>query len=142
MTLVRIRQIIAHDDRGPRGVEVLLDVIEPQNLALGSYIQRAVVHSDPIGLIEAAGDCHHAISLVVAVAIDNGVDLSRPRPDEHRAARTERHLSRVPDAVSKHRDVKSRGNYPLVGRLRTHTAGSGQLRKENDARECSDDGGL
>src|SRR6266513_3623 len=101
--------MIPDDNRGRWRVEVLFDVIESQDLALGSYIQRAVVHGDSIGLIEAAGDYHHAISFVVAVAIDDRVDLARPRSDEHRASRTERHLARVPDTVSEYSDVKSGG---------------------------------
>src|SRR6266403_1411207 len=109
VTGVRIREIITDDDRGWWRIEAFFDVVEPQDLALGHHIQRAVVHSDSIGLIETAGDYNHAISFVVAVAIDDRVDLAYPRSDEHRAPRTERHLSRVPDTVSEHRDVKSGG---------------------------------
>jgi len=138
VTVIRIRQLITDDNGSRWRVEALFDVIEPKELALGNHIQRAVVHRDTIGLIEAAGDYHNAISFVVAVAIDDRVDLARPRSDEHRPSRAERHLSRVPDAVSEYSDVKTRGNHPLVGRLCPETAGSCQARKEGDAPECSD----
>src|SRR5206468_12926753 len=64
----RIRQAITDYDRGRRGVEVPLDIIEPQELARSGHIERAVVYRDAIGLIEAAGDQHHPVGLVIAVA--------------------------------------------------------------------------
>ena len=91
-----------------------LDIIEPQELARSRHIERAVVYRDAIGLIEAAGDQHHPVGLVIAVAIDDCVHLAGPhRSDEHGALRTQRHLARVLDAVREHGDVESRGDHPL-----------------------------
>ncbi len=90
------------------------DVIVPEQLAHGRDIQRAVAYRDPVGQIEAAGDQHHSIGLVVAVTIDDRVHLAGPeRSDEDGPLRTKRHLSGVLDAVGEHRDLESRGEHPL-----------------------------
>ena len=58
---------VANRDRRGRRVEVLFDVVEPQEPARGRHVQRAVPHREAIGLVETAGDHHDTIGLVVAV---------------------------------------------------------------------------
>ena len=76
---LRVRQAVTHDDRRGRRVEVPLDVVEPQQPARGRHVERAVSHRDAVGLIEPAGDHHHAVGLVVAVAIDDRMHLAGVR---------------------------------------------------------------
>src|SRR5690349_5403223 len=99
-----------------------LDVVVPQDLARRRHVQRAVADGDAVRLIEAARDEHDTISLVIAIAVNDRVDLAGShRAHEHGTSRTERHLARVLDAVSKDRDLEARGNHPLTGCLRVHT---------------------
>ena len=66
---------------------MLLDVIEPQKLAGGRHVQRAVAHRDAVRLIQATGDHHDAVGLVVAVTVDDRMHLAGRGSDEHRALR-------------------------------------------------------
>ena len=112
-------EIVADRDRRGRRVEVLFDVVEPQEPARGRHVQRAVPHRDAIGLIEAAGDHHDSIGLVVAVAIHDRVHLAGGhRSDEHGPLRPERHVARVLDLLGEHVRVKSRRNDQRAKRRR------------------------
>jgi hypothetical protein len=105
----RIREIVAHHDRRGRRVEVVLDVVEPQQLTRGRHVQRAVPHRDAVGLREPPGNRDDAVGLVIAVAIDDGVHVAGMlRSDEDGALRPERHLAGVLD-LGKHLGMKSRG---------------------------------
>ena len=107
-----------------RRVEVLLDVVEAENLTGRRHIQRAVAHGDAIGLTETAGDRQDLVGLVVAVAIDHGVDLAGIlRPDEHGALRPERHHARVADVLGEHLELESRRNDQRAKRPRGSLTG-------------------
>ena len=108
---LRIRQVVTNGDRRGRRIEVFLDVVEPQEPARGRDVQRAVAHRDAVGLIEAARDHHDPVGLVVAVAVDDGVDLAGgPRPDEHGALRAESHRAGVVHLVGVHVARKPAGS--------------------------------
>ncbi len=128
---VRIRQVVADRDRRGRRVEVLFDVVEPQEPARGRHVQRAVAHRDAVGLIETAGDHHDAVRLVIAVAIDHGVDLAGVlRSDEHGPLRPERHRAGVVDVLGKHVSVESRRKHQRAKRRRRLTGGRRQTQRQ------------
>ena len=110
-----VREVLPDDDGRWGRVEVLLDVIEPQNPARGRHVQRAVSHRDAIGLIETGRDHHDPVGLVVAVAIDDRVHLAGgSRSDEHGALRTERHRAGVRHVLGKHVSPKTSGKHQLA----------------------------
>ena len=132
MPLVWIGQIVTDRDGRGRRVEVLFDVVEPQELARGRHVERAVPHRDAIGLIEAGGDGHDTIGLVIAVTVDNGIDLAgKLRPDEYRAVRAERHHPCVPDVLGEHVSMKSGREHQRAKRRRSLTSGGRQARRKN-----------
>ena len=72
-------------------------------------VQRAVAHRHAVGLVEAAGDDHDALGLVVAVTIDDGVDLARVlRSDEDRPFGPEHHRPGVLHLLGEHGGLESR----------------------------------
>ena len=121
---LRIGQVVADRDRRGRRVEVLLDVVEPQEPTRGRHVQGAVPHRDAIGLIETAGDHHDPIGLVIPVGIHDGVHLAGIlRSDEHRALRTERHRAGVLHLLGEHLRLKSRGQHQWGERRRVLAGG-------------------
>ena len=126
-----------------------LDAVEALERARRRHVQRAVAHRDAVRLIEATRDHHHAVGLVVAVAVDHRVHLAgRPRSDEHGALRAERHHPRVADVLgiglereaprndqgtkrpwwcpplTQDVDVESGGHHPLTRLLRDQARGA------------------
>ena len=111
MALIRIRQVVEDGDWLGRCVEVLLDVVEAEDLARGGHVQCAVPHRNAIGLAQAAGDGQDLIGLVIAVAVDDRVDVAHVLgPDEHRALRAERHHAGVADVLGEDLEFEPRRN--------------------------------
>jgi hypothetical protein len=130
-------------DRLRRRVEVLFDIVEPENLARGRHIQCAVAHRDAVRLTETGGNRDDAVGLVVAVAIDHPVDVAGVlRPDEHSALRPQRHHARVGDVLSEDVELETRRNNQGTKRPRGllgqdgKAGGKGSGRKRNDEPPC------
>jgi len=111
VALIRVRKLVVDGDRRRRRVEVLLDIVEAEDLTGGRHIQRAVAYRDAVRLTEPRGNRDHALGFVVAVAIDDGIDVARVlRTDEHGALRAQRHHARVGDVLSENLELETRRN--------------------------------
>lgn len=102
------------DVGGLRGVELVLDAVEAQNLVDGDDVQRAALEGDTVGLLQALRD--HLVR-ALAVLVRDRIDLAGgPGADEQRTFVAPRHHARAGHAVRPELYLEAVGDLELVDR--------------------------
>ena len=113
------RKSVSDHHRGGRVRQPLFDLVETQDAIDRRDIQGAVPIGDAHRHLQAAGDCQHFISALIAVSVHYGVDVAFVLgTDKQRAVLPKCHATRIWNIVRVDRDDKTRGKLNLVQRER------------------------
>ena len=136
------REVVVHDHRLGRRLEVRFDVVVAQDAVDLGDVEVAVAERHAVRHVEAARQRQHAVGPLVAVVVEDRVDVAQPAgADEQRPVRSGRHLPRVRHVGRVDLDGEPGRQGQLV-ELRSALLGRGGRGGENDCEQDRERAGM